>query len=236
MELEQVHTMSPLADSALDAIVRAVLAGLSPDDPRRPLHRKAALDARVTGPWRPADVWAGALERLVWTASFDTPTGAFFTADAEESLAASRMTALVDRRGAPVLVAEVVAAHLGEGLVVYSSDAARAAYVSVWRERKLRWSLYLEHGVRTVRCDGDPVFVEAPPRDLPEGDRTGVVLAGLRNWLREPLDLDPTDALFVLDRLGELGDGAPVVHVVDERFGAPPSRQRPGVAARRSLG
>lgn len=179
------------------------------------LHRRASLRVTVDGPWRPADRWPGALERLVWTARFDSPSGAFFTDRAAEG---PPLRALV-RREAPLHPAELVLKAMGDGLVLHWSDAARLAYVAVYRQRQLRWSLLLEDRVRLLRCDGELVTVERPPRWVAEGDRVGVLLAGWAAWLREPLDL-PGEARFTFpDELGALGADGEAVELVRDGQG-----------------
>ena len=42
------------------------------------------------------------------------------------------------------------------------------------------------------------------PGPIPEGDRLGVLLAGFRQWLREPLDLSSEDRLTLPDTLDSL--------------------------------
>ena len=87
------------------------------------------------------------------------------------------------------------------------SDAARLAYVAVYRQRHLAWSLSLEDGVRAVRCDGQVVVVSEPVRWLPEEDRVGVLIAGLGQWLREPLVLEGPDRLEFPDLLASFTGG-----------------------------
>ena len=84
------------------------------------------------------------------------------------------------------------------------SDGGKLAYCAMYREHRLRWSLYLQDGVRLVRCDGAGLTVQEPPGLLPEGDRLGVLLAGFRQWLREPLELSSEDRLTLPDTLEAL--------------------------------
>lgn len=216
MELVQVHSMQPLTAAGLGRVVRGLV---SPTQ----LHRRAALDVAVTDPWRPADHWPGSLERLVWTAVFETPGGAFLTELGEAALGAGTGLA---RRQAPVHPAELAVRASGEGLVVVWSDAARLAYVAVYRERHLRWSLLLEDRVRLVRCDGEVVLVDRPPRWVPEGDRVGVLIAGFGQWLREPLVVADEDRFVFPDRLDALTAGAERVTLVRDGAWVTGDRER----------
>ena len=190
MELTQLHSFRPIEDLA--GVLRSVI-------PAAALHRRASLVTGVTGPWRPADLWHGAPERLVWTARFE---GDVLFSPAGEEMVGGPLA----RRQAPITPAELIAPRF-DGLVLVHSDAAKLAYVAVYRERHLAWSLLLQDRVRTVRCDGEVVMVEAPPRFVPEVDRAGVVLAGLRQWLREPIDVPAEGRLVLVDTLGALGEG-----------------------------
>lgn len=193
MELAQVHSLMPLSVADVDRRLRAAIPGAA-------FHRRAALAVAVAGPWRPSEVFPGAVERLAHTARFDTPGGTPFTDEGAASV--GRKTIL--RRHAPVHPGEIYLQSLGEGLFTWFSDAHRIAYVAVYRERHLRWSLLLEDRVRLVRCDGERVMIQAPPEEVPEGDRTGVLLAGLHQWLREPLEVDPVDRYQLVEILDAL--------------------------------
>lgn len=194
MDLVQLHTLEPLSVAVLARELRARIDV-------RWLERWAVLSADIVGPWRPADVWPGGLERLVWSATFHYPDGGFFTSAGE--VAASGVGTL-GKRHAPVHPAEIVAGAFGGALVLWHSDPGRSAYASIWRERRLRWSLRLDAGERLVRCDGERVIVESPPRHLPEGDRAGVLLAGWERLLGERLDLEGGERLTLVDTLGSL--------------------------------
>lgn len=199
MDLVQLHTFEPLSAELLLRELRARVD-------LRWLHRWAALDVSIAGPWRPVDVWPGSLERLVWSATFTYPEGAFFTPEGE-GLAGG--LASLGRRQAPVHPAEIVAGAFGAALVIWHSDPGRSAYTSVWRERRLRWSLRLDDAARVVRCDGERVIVEAPPRHLPEGDRAGVLLAGWQRFLGEPLPVEGPARLTFADTLEALTADSP---------------------------
>ncbi len=170
--------MMPLSVEDADRRLRGAI-------PAAALHPRASLAVSATGPWRPADLFPGAIERLAWSLRFDTPDGSVFTEEGAASLGRHGVL----RRHAPVHPGEIYLRSLGEGVFLLLSDAAQLAYVAVYRDRQLRWSLMLEDRVRAVRCDGDTVRITAPPADLPEVDRTGVLLAGLYQWLREPIDV-----------------------------------------------
>jgi len=198
-DLVQLHTCEPITAGRL----RQVLAERI--DPRW-CHRWARVEVAIAGPWRPADVWHEGPERLLWTASFRFPDGGFFTADGEAE--AGRVSGLT-RRQAPVHPAELVAGSVGAALVVWHSDAAQTVCVSVWRERQLRWSLRVDRRERLVRCDGQKVVVEAPPRHLPEGDRTGVILTGFRRLCGEFPEIEGAERLVLVDTLESLTADAP---------------------------
>ena len=194
MEFHAVHSLSPLHHDVVVGWLREVL-------PWRCLHSRAALGVAVVGPWRPADLWADAPERVVWSVAFDTP-GPLLSKEGVIALG----TRGVARRFAPVHPSEWVARRAGDALVLAFSDSGRMSYAATWRERQLRWSLLLEDRVRLVRCDGDQVMVESPPPPaFPEEDRTGVLRAGLCAWLREELTLDAHGLLELPDVLGRIG-------------------------------
>ncbi len=164
------------------------------------LHPRADLGVVVHGPWRPADLWPGALERLVWTVGIESRGGPILSARGEAELAKGDL----ERRQAPAHPVEALVRRAGDGLVMIHSDAACLAYVAVYRQRHLAWSLLLQDRVRLVRCDGHVVQVAEPPRYVAEGDRTGVLLAGLHQWLREPVALGEDERFTLADTLGSL--------------------------------
>ena len=197
MELAQLHTPLPLDAPGVIDRLRLLL-------PAAVLHPWAELAVGVVGPWRPADRWPGSTERLLWTVCFHTPGDAVYT---DEALARHARTA-AGRRHAPAHPAEALAADLGSALVLQHSDAGRSAWVSVWAERRLRWSLLLEDGKRVVRCDGHAVMIEAPPRVVPEVDRAGVLLAAWERLLLDPLVVTDDERLWLADTLGAIADEA----------------------------
>ncbi|MEN9787921.1 MAG: hypothetical protein RLZZ299_3185 [Pseudomonadota bacterium] len=206
MELVAVHLMEPVE-------LAAVRAGLVASTPPRGLHRRAEVDVALAGPWRPSDLWEDAPERPVWTATFRLPRGAWLHDDAEQDLAERAGLA---PRCAPVSPAEAVARHAGHGLVVVFSDAARLAYVAVYRQRRFEWSVLLHDGVRLVRADAHGAQVFAPPPPLfPEEDRTGVLLSGLRTWLRTAWDVPRAARTLLPETLAEVTADAPWVRLVE---------------------
>lgn len=213
MEFAQFHTFERRTASGVAAELRQIL---------KPgwLHRRADLGVVVTGPWRPADLWAGGIERLVWTVGIDARGGPLLSERGESELGGPSFT----RRHAPPHPVEALAQRAGEGMVVLHSDATRLAYVAVYRERRLTWSLLLQDRVKLVRCDGQVVQVAEPPKYVPEGDRTGVLLAGLHQWLREPIALDDEERFTLADSLGQLtADEEPAWIVRDGAFPSPPA-------------
>lgn len=201
MELASVHSLLPIHEVDLARRLRSAI-------PIAALDPRASLAVSVGDPWRPCDVFRGLEERMAWSVRFDLPRGHLFTERGSASLGRGGLL----RRHAPVHPAELFLRSLGEGLFTYVSDAARSAYVAVYRERQLRWSLLLEDHVRVVRCDGSVVMVEEPPTDVPEVDRTGVLLAGLRHWLREEVHVDDADRYVLVELLASVtpGDGVPL--------------------------
>jgi hypothetical protein len=193
MELAQLHAFERRTVDTVEAELRQALPAAS-------LHRRAALGVVVHGPWRPADLWPGALERLVWTVALESGGRPVLSAAGEAALAGQGIA----RRHAPIHPVEALALRAGEGLVLVHSDAARLAYVAVYRQRRLAWSLMLHDDERLVRCDGQVVQVAQPPGWFPEGDRTGVLLAGLQQWLRDPFALEEGDRFILPDLLGQL--------------------------------
>lgn len=188
MELVHLHAMEPFGLPGIRDALEEVL-------PPGALHHRGRVEVEIAEDWSPAQVWPGGLERRCWSVAFRVVRGGWLTDVAEKRLS---------REGfgerAPVNPAEVVARKLGGGLVVVFSDAGRLAYTAVYRERKLSWSLLLQDGERLVRAVGarDVQAHQPPPRVFAEGDRLGVLAAGLRQWLREPLDLEEGDARLLL--------------------------------------
>ncbi len=214
-DLIQLHTFEPQDVALLERELRARLQA-------RWLHPWACLEVAITGPWRPADLWPGAPERLIWTSTFTLPEGGLLTADGE--LAAAERDTLARRR-APVTAAELLAPAFAAGLAVWHSDAGRSVFVSLWRDRRLRHSLRLEPGVQSVRCDGERVLIEAPPRHLPEGDRTGVLLGGWQRFLGEPLRMEGASRLMFVDTLAALtGDSPDEVLIARGEWSSEPAR------------
>ncbi|MES2643286.1 MAG: hypothetical protein V4850_27630 [Myxococcota bacterium] len=218
MEFAQFHSFEPRTADSVVADLRGVL---------RPahLHRRAEIGITVVGPWRPADLWVDGIERLVWSVGIESRGGPILSEVGETELGRGGLA----RRQAPIHPVEALALRAGEGLVVIHSDAAHLAYVAVYRHRRLAWSLMLQDRVRLVRCDGQVVQVAEPPRFVPEGDRAGVLLAGLHQWLREPISIEDTDRLVLADTLGMLThDAEPTWIVRDGTWGDPPAE--PGAA------
>lgn len=189
-ELAQIHTRDELDFDRVTELVQLDSADLD---------KRAWLRAGVAS-WRPCDVWETGPETLCWTASFETPQGRLFRPAVLDDLRGRVLT------GSPLPLhpAEQIVRRLGAGLVIVFSDGGRLAYGAVYREYRLRWSLLLQDGVRMVRSDGSGLTVQEPPRPIPEGDRLGVLLAALRQWLREPLELTSEELLTLPDTLDTL--------------------------------
>lgn len=204
MELAQIHSHDPIAPDDVRRVLRELL-------PPALLNPWGALGVAMVGPWRPADLWPGAPEILVWTTAFHIPEDGLLNDEGLRRLGAG----IIGRRGAPVHPAEHVVGRLGGGLVLMHSDAGRYAYSAVYRERHLRFSLMLIVGERSVRCDGQEVIVESPPRAIPEQDRAGVLLAGLERWFFAPLPFGTRDRMFLADSLAQLTDGVEVEWLIE---------------------
>ncbi len=192
------------------------------------LHPRGRVEFALGVDWSPATVWSGAIERRSWSVGFRVLRGAWLSRDAEERLGAE-----LGGRG-PVTPAEVLARAVGGGLVVAFSDAQRMAYVAVYRERRMQWSLMLHDGGALVRALGRDVQTHAPPpRVFAEGDRLGVLEAGLQQWLREPLPLHDAEARLLLpETLDALLRDATWQSLCDGGVwgGAPPLAGRGGLA------
>lgn len=197
MEFNQLHSYVPLNLS----LVRSALHNLILPEF---IDRRGNLRVAVVGPWRPCDFWPGSLERAVWTVCFESPRSMLFSSRGEERLGKGS----VARRLAPLIPSELLARELGNGLVTLFSDGAALCYVLHWRERHLRFSLMLEDRKRIVRCDGVQVECEEPPRFLPEGDRVGLLVEGLRRWMTEPFPLSEEGRIFLPEQLASLVEGA----------------------------
>lgn len=81
---------------------------------------------------------------------------------------------------------------------------------------------------RVIRCDGHVVTVEAPAGELPEGDRTGILLAALNQYFREPLWIDPSELYTLPDALDAWDAAAEPVWVARDGQWAPVPGQRAG--------
>ena len=167
MELAQIHSHDPIDAGAIRRVLRELL-------PPNLLNPWGALGVATVGPWRPADVWPGAPELLLWTTAFELPGDALLNDEGLRRFGAG----IIGRRGAPVHPAEHVVGRLGAGLVLLHSDAGRYAYSAVYRERHLRFSLMLIDGERSVRCDGQEVIVEVNVGKPSDGVATAHELAG----------------------------------------------------------
>jgi len=204
--------MEPIAHTHVRGVLeRALRAG--------ELHPRGRVEFALGEDWSPAMVWPGAVERRVWSVAFRVVRGAWLTREAEERFAEE-----LGGRG-PVTPAEVLARALGGGLVVAFSDAQRMAYVVVYRERRMQWSLMLQDGAALVRALGRDIQTHAPPpRVVPEGDRLGVLEAGLHQWLREPLPLDHAEARLLLPETLDSPLRDAVWHALCDggRWGGPP--------------
>ncbi len=206
MELVQIHADAPLSVDA----VREALWALSLHGG---LHRRAAVDVVLSGPWRPCERWENAPERLSWSASFTLPRGAWLDDATEAAVAAAHGFA---RREAPLTPAEIVAQAIGHGWVFVFSDAARLVYSALYRERRLCSSVLLHDDTALFRCDGFATTRHAPPpRLIPEVDRLGILVSGLERWLRADLFLEHEPVLVLPETLGELALG-PAERVVGD--------------------
>lgn len=181
------------------------------------VDRRAVIEVVVGPIWRPIDLWPGGLIRPVWTAEINVE-GPLWTPGAESEAAS---LASLGKRQAPVTLVELCADSLGAALVLAFSDATRSVYASVWRERRVAWSLRLDDSVISARCDGERVIVESPPRALPEVDRVGVLCAGLHRFLTEFPVLEGESRLLLPDILAGLTLGAArAQYSRDELFGS----------------
>lgn len=205
MEIAQIHSFEELSAPQVAGLLRATLL---PEF----LHRRANLEIAVAGPWRPADLWPGAPERAMWSVAFRIPRDTLLSARGEERL----RRGIIERRLAPIHPAEFLARSLGNGLVTLFSDAASFCYVLVWRDRHLRSSIMLEDRARLVRCDGVEVRREEPPRHVHEGDRTGILIEGLRRWLMEPLPIPDEERIFAPDALDGLFSSAAWTTIIQD--------------------
>lgn len=214
MELAQVHLFDPVDVSDVRRTLRPLL-------PSTLLQPYGSLGVQIVGPWRPADVWRGAPELLLWTVGFEVPGDALLNDEGRARIGGGTLA----RRAAPVHPAEHLAGRLGGGLVLLHSDAGHYAYTAIYRERHLRYSLMLVDHERLVRCDGVEVIVEAPPKVVPEGDRAGVLATGLERWCFAPVPMTPRDRIFLAERLAELVADAPIEWlVVDGSWDQEPER------------
>ncbi len=195
MEFGQLHVQEPLD---VEGVIGGLRGLLLPEY----IHKRAEMKVGIVGPWRPADLWPGSLERVVWTVGFALRRDHLFSTKGEQRFGGGS----IERRLAPLHPAELLVRSLGNGLVTLFSDGSGLCYVMSWRERHLRFSLMLQDRLRVVRCDGVEVEREEPPKKLPEGDRTGMLRIGLERWLTEPLRIPDGEQIFLPDILGGLTD------------------------------
>lgn len=199
-----LHSREPLQRTqVIDALKGMIQPGF--------IHKRGNLRVGLVGPWRPADLWPGAMETAVWSVLFEIERDTLFSKAGEEKLRRGS----IERRMAPLHPAELLVRALGNGLVTLFSDSG-LAYVLVWRERHLRCSIMLENHIdlsagylcRVIRCDGVQVVVETEPKELPEEDRVGVLLEGFFRWMGERVPVDADTRIFVPDQLGGLAEQA----------------------------
>jgi hypothetical protein len=194
-ELAQVLSFVPLD---LGAAVSALHDALPPGS-CLPWGR---LRLGVCDPWRPCDRWSGAPETWAHAIVVADPGDPPWTDEAAAALA-ERLG--IARRRAPLTAAEVIAHAHGDALVVVHADATPEAYVALYRERRLRFSLHRREPGWLARCDGHVVSIDDRAETFAEGDRAGVLLAGLCRWLATPIELSPEERLFLPETLADLG-------------------------------
>jgi hypothetical protein len=103
-------------------------------------------------------------------------------------------------RGAEPFVVDPAVADLsrvlGGALVLSWREHPAMAYAAIFRQGRCDASCYLAPDERLARFDGlGAVVEEEPGRDLPEGDRMGVLLWGLRKFAGGDWRLDEDERL-----------------------------------------
>ena len=111
-----------------------------------------------------------------------------------------RMAAGPVARGAEPFVVDPAVADLsrvlGGALVLAWRENPAMAYAAIFRQGRCDASCYLAPDERLARFDGlGAVVEEEPGRDLPEGDRMGVLLWGLRKFAGGHWRLDEDERL-----------------------------------------
>jgi hypothetical protein len=118
-----------------------------------------------------------------------------------------RMTAGPVARGAEPFVADPAVADLsrclGGALVLAWREHPAMAYAAIFRQGRCDASCYLAPNERLARFDGQGGAVEEKPsRQLPEGDRMGVLLWGLQKFAGGHWRLEEDERLQLPEILG----------------------------------
>ncbi len=128
--------------------------------------------------------------------------------------------AAAQRRGADFVPEELLgpalSRELGGLLALAHSDHPPAAYAAHYTAGRCRWSVALRGGEELLRYDGEGLAAIdlSGGRAYPEGDRAGVLLAGLARLLGEPLSPGEDERLILADAIAwgpEEGEALPLV-------------------------
>lgn len=253
MELVQLHTMEPLSE----ALVASTLAEALPPSLLEP---RGGLSVRLHGPWRPADLWPDGIERLTWTATFEATRGRFLREEAIPTLVRRGLArtdhpvhaaeALGQRLSAALLVVWSDAQQLASCAVWRERRLTWSVLLEGahgGREEEASDGPTVDEGPdhyssdsgdlhgeapssRLIRSDGRTLTVESPVVWVPEGDRTGVLLAAFAQFWREPLALDVAEQITLPDTLEALTIRCPALELArDGRWLPLPSRRPAGV-------
>ncbi len=183
---------------AVAALIRRHLGGA--------LHPGALL--RVSPPWAPSQLLRGGpalpILRTLRLDSRDRRGRVLSDRAYREGLRAAE----ADRcRGADFVPEErlgpALSRELGGMLALAHSDHPPAAYAAHYAAGRCRWSVALRGGEVLLRYDGEGLTTTdvSGGRAYPEGDRAGVLLAGLTRLLGAPLSPGDDERLTLADAI-----------------------------------
>lgn len=185
----------------------ALVAGAARQRLGPDLHPGALLV--VSPPWVPADlVRSGPPRPVLRTATLDSldHRGRVLTDRGYRDGARAPDSPL--RRGADFLPEELVSPRLsrilGGVLALAHADQPPMAYAAHHVGGRCRWSVFLREGERLARYDGHGVgeIDLSGGLEYAEGDRAGVLLAGLSRLVGAPLRPGDDERLTLADHIG----------------------------------
>jgi len=191
-----VHDHRDLGETAASAVRERLGEGM---------HPGAAI--RISPPWTPAELLRSGpplpVLRTIALVSRDR-RGRILTDAGFEAGLSDRDSST--HRGAVFypgdLVAPLLSRRLGGVLALAHSDAPADAYIARFISGRCVGSVYFRDREHIARFDGAGLREIDEPTMIPEGDRAGVLLAGLSRFLGEPLLADHEEQVTLADTIG----------------------------------